>query len=155
MLPLVLGGLGAVGGGLGGAALAGKYMPKLGAKAYEAADMLRSKAAAGLYGAAKNLPGVELEGAALGGLGKQARDVQAGLQRAAQGIGNIPLGAVEGLTNIALPGAIGLAGATSGAAALSGLGQAFMPQQEIVDPESYGSSNSMGARYKPPTMQYV
>ena len=30
-----------------------------------------------------------------------------------------------------------------------------LQQQAPMDPESYGSSNSMGARYKQPTMQYV
>ena len=155
MLPLVLGGLGAVGGGLGGAALAGKYMPKLGVKAYEAADYLRSKAAAGLTGAARNFPGTELEGGSLGGIGKQARDIQASLQKAGQRVANIPLGAVEGLTDVAVPGAVGLASASLGATGLNALGQALMPQQQAVDPESYGSSNSPGARYKAPTMQYV
>ena len=44
MLPLVLGGIGAAGGALGGGALAGRYMPFLGKAAYEGADYLRSKA---------------------------------------------------------------------------------------------------------------
>ena len=155
MIPLVLGGLGAVGGGLGGAALAGKYMPKLGGKAYEVADLLRSKASSGLMSTARNVPGIELEGGSLGAFGKQARGVQAGLQRAGQNVANIPLGAVEGVANLAVPGIAGLGGAALGATALSGLGQAFMPQEQAVDPESYGSSNSQGARYKTPTMQYV
>ena len=155
MLPLLLGGLGAVGGGLGGAALAGKYMPKLGAKAYDAADFLRSKASSGLRGAAQLVPGTELSGGGIGGFGKQARDIQRGLERAGQQVANIPLGAVEGATNIAVPAAAGIGGAALGGATLQGLGQVFLPQEELVDPESYGSSNSPGARYKAPTMQYV
>ena len=155
MLPLLLGGLGAVGGGLGGAALAGKYMPKLGAKAYEAADLLRSKASSGLRGAAQLVPGTDLVGGGIGGFGQQARGVQRGLERASQNVANIPLGAVEGAVNLAVPAAIGLGGAALGGATLQGIGQAFAPQEQAIDPETYGSSNSPGARYKAPTMQYV
>jgi len=35
------------------------------------------------------------------------------------------------------------------------LGVPGFVQQPALDPESYGSSNSLGARYKAPTMQYV
>ena len=48
------------------------------------------------------------------------------------GLGGVALGAI--------PGAMGMPG---------------FQQQAPMDPESYGSSNSMGARYKQPTMQYV
>ncbi len=50
---------------------------------------------------------------------------------AAAGLGGIALGAI--------PESMGIPGF----------------QQQTVDPESYGSSNSAGARYKAPTMQYV
>jgi len=35
------------------------------------------------------------------------------------------------------------------------LGVPGFQQQQIKDPEAYGSSNSPGARYKTPTMQYL
>ena len=62
------------------------------------------------------------------------RSIAAGLVPASAltaGLGGVAAGAI--------PGAMGIPGF----------------QQDSVDPESYGSSNSMGARYKPPTMQYV
>lgn len=61
----------------------------------------------------------------------------------------------------------GIVAAGLGAGALGGLagggvanvgqlvGIPGLQQQAPMDPESYGSSNSMGARYKQPTMQYV
>ena len=54
-------------------------------------------------------------------------------------------------------GAGGLGGLYGGG--VSNVGQLVgipgLQQQAPMDPESYGSSNSMGARYKQPTMQYV
>jgi len=50
----------------------------------------------------------------------------------AAGLGGVALGAI--------PGAMGIPG---------------FQQNVAVDPEAYGSSNSPGARYKAPTMQYV
>ena len=151
MLPLVLGGLGAVGGGLGGAALAGRYMPELKRQAMTAAAKGQRGAAEALRRAGSYVPGTDLEGAGIGGLGMLARDVQKGLQGAGQNIAMLPLNAVG---NIAQAAPIAT-GAIGGGIALNQAGQALFPQQEAVDPESYGSSNSMGARYKPPTMQYV
>jgi hypothetical protein len=151
MIPLVLGGLGAVGGGLGGAALAGRYMPELKKQAMTAAAKGQRKVVNALDRAASYVPGTNMEGAGLGGLGLLARDVQGGLRGAAQNIAMMPLNAVG---NIAQAAPIA-AGTVGGGIAFNQAGQALFPQQEAVDPESYGSSNSMGARYKPPTMQYV
>jgi len=80
-----------------------------------------------------------------------ARDVQGGLRGTAQNIAMMPLNAVGNIAQAA-PIAAGVIG---GGAALNQAGQALFPQQEAVDPESYGSSNSPGARYKAPTMQYM
>ena len=54
-------------------------------------------------------------------------------------------------------GAGGLGGLAGGGVANVGqmVGIPGLQQQAPMDPESYGSSNSMGARYKTPTMQYV
>ena len=54
-------------------------------------------------------------------------------------------------------GAGGLGGLAGGGVANVGqmVGIPGLQQQAPMDPESYGSSNSMGARYKQPTMQYV
>lgn len=58
---------------------------------------------------------------------------------------------------IALTAAGGLGGMIGGG--LANIGQLTgipgLQQNAAVDPESYGSSNSPGARYKAPTMQYV
>jgi hypothetical protein len=63
----------------------------------------------------------------------------------------------QGFMMAGLPGLAGLGGMAGGG--LSNIAQsAGIPgfQAEMpVDPEAYGSSNSAGARYKAPTMQYV
>jgi hypothetical protein len=90
-------------------------------------------------------------------------------------VGNIArtavLGAPAALQAAARPGfAAGLVPASALAAGIGGAAAAqipgalgvpgFAPQPidlgtDLIDPESYGSSNSLGARYKAPTMQYV
>jgi hypothetical protein len=62
----------------------------------------------------------------------------------------------KGIAAGVVPGSIALAG-LGGVAAGAIPGYLGVPgfQQGVVDPESYGSSNSPGARYKAPTMQYV
>jgi hypothetical protein len=92
MLPLVLGGLGAVGGALGAGALAGRYMPLLSKAAYEGADVLRSKASSGLRKTAQKVGATDFEGAGLGMLGTPARVLQERLSRAGAQVANIPLG---------------------------------------------------------------
>lgn len=65
--------------------------------------------------------------------------------------------AAQGVAAGLVPGSAALAG-LGGAALGTGLeamGTPGFQQQAPMDPESYGSSNSMGARYKQPTMQYV
>jgi len=70
----------------------------------------------------------------------------------------------QGLSTGLLLGAGGLGGLSGGGVANAGnmLGVPGMQQAQdmqmlaqSIDPESYGSSNSPGARYKAPTMQYM
>lgn len=143
------GGLGAY----GGLQLAGRYAPELAA---QAGARLKGEKASGLTKeqllAAPINPGTIGEGkVAQGpvnpslnapyekGMGPTTRSygkvAAAGLVPAAAltaGLGGVALGAI--------PGAMGVPGFQQG-----------MP----LDPESYGSSNSPGARYKTPTMQYM
>jgi hypothetical protein len=149
----VLGGLGAAlgaRGALGASRLAGKYAPQLVTAAQEKVVIplgnlvgnigrnlpdgsnIRSKAvgkAADIIAAA--------EGATVGPQGQQmvskiAAGLGAPVAAGAAGLGGLALGAIPGAMNI--PGFV---------------------QQPAIDPESYGSSNSEGARYKAPTMQYM
>jgi hypothetical protein len=73
-----------------------------------------------------------------------------GLNTAAAAVG-VPAGAaLAGLGGVAagsVPGALGIPGFTQQ--------QAMQMQENVVDPEEYGSSNSAGARYKAPTLQYL
>lgn len=132
-------------GGLGAARLAGRYAPRLAEMAQEAIVPVGRA----VRGAMKNVPAGGNRAAVLG----KTREGLANLYTAAQGItpgmvnkaaaaGAVPLAAgLAGLGGVAagaIPGALGVPGFTQG-----------------VDPESYGSSNSEGARYKVPTTQYM
>ena len=139
MLPLILGGAGAIGGG----ALAGRYMSSLGKAAYEGADYLRSKASSGLRKAAKNMAGVDYEGAGLGALGTPARALQARLGQASRSVGNMPLGYVPSIGSIGGLGIAAAAGGTAGAALGGGIGQLIDPEDTL----SAGSSNTPNAQY--------
>ena len=145
-------GAGALGGaaGLLGGRLAGKYSPKLLEAIQEKAIVpagnlvgdiglkvpATSKGRAAVVGKAADILAAA-EGAALNPAAQRT------VGKAAAGLG-VPAGALTaGLGGVALgaiPGAMGVPGFT---------------QDMAIDPESYGSSNSMGARYKAPTMQYV
>jgi hypothetical protein len=63
----------------------------------------------------------------------------------------------QGLMMAGLPGLAGLGGMAGGGVSniAQSLGVPGFQQQQITDPEAYGSSNSPGARYKTPTMQYL
>ena len=130
-LAAAAGGLGGAAGLLGTRALAGKYAPELANKVRnvvtpEIADKLGMTAISGPID-----PSVQRKGPTR----EYAKALAAGLvpaSAAAAGLGGIAAGAI--------PGALGVPG---------------FVQQPALDPESYGSSNSMGARYKTPTMQYV
>ncbi len=72
-------------------------------------------------------------------------------------LGRIQTGINAGLVpaGLAAAGAAGgmLGGGLANAGNLAGI--QGLQQEALVDPESYGSSNSPGARYKAPTMQYM
>jgi len=63
----------------------------------------------------------------------------------------------QGAAMLAMPGIAGIGAMLGGGVANAGqmVGIPGLQQAAPIDPESYGSSNSMGARYKQPTMQYV
>lgn len=154
-LAAAAGGLGGAAGLLGARALAGKYAPGL-----------REAAQTHLLGTAKNPKGI---GALLSSAAKSIpADRDEGLRaRALQGAANITVDALTAATDprgLGKIAAAGLVPASALAAGFGGVAAGAIPgalgvpgfvQQPAIDPESYGSSNSMGARYKAPTMQYV
>ena len=145
-------GAGALGGraGLSGARLAGKYAPQL---LSQVQDTALIPLAERMEKVSERIP--------------RKSTVRSGLMQAA-------MGPVEGIANVVLNpsqermvgkvAAAGLVPASAAAAGLGGIAAGAIPgalgvpgfvQQPALDPESYGSSNSMGARYKASTMQYV
>lgn len=132
-------------GGLGAARLAGRYAPAIG-EAMQSAIVPAGKA---LSAAIESVPPGGKRAEALG----KMRDVLRGAYVAA---GNVPASTVQKTAaTLAVPGAASLAG-LGGMAAGAVPGALGIPGfTGAVDPESYGSSNSEGARYKTPTMQYM
>lgn len=149
------GGLGGAAGLLGARALAGKYAPNL-----------REAAETYLTGTREDPRGI---GAVLSGARKRIpADRQEGLRaKTVEAIANKTANALTGATDPRGLGKLMAAGLVPGAALTAGLGGVALgaipgsmgvpgfTQGGPVDPESYGSSNSPGARYKAPTMQYV
>lgn len=153
-----LGGIaGALGarGALGASRLAGKYAAEIGLP-----RALQDRALSTGVGIADYIQGAR-PGGVRQKVGTQAIDQilkfgaaldkpNYGLNAAAAAVG-VPVGAaLAGLGGVAagaIPGALGVPGFTQQ--------QAMQMQQNVVDPEEYGSSNSAGARYKAPTLQYV
>jgi hypothetical protein len=144
----VLGGLaGALGarGALGAGRLAGRYAPAIG-------EMMQSAIAPvgrAVRSAAKSVPAGGKRAEALGGM----RNMLADAYRSA---GNIsPASIQKAAAGVAVPAGAALAG-LGGQAAGMGLSAINMPGfAPGVDPELYGSSNSPGAQYKTPTLQYL
>jgi hypothetical protein len=147
--------LAGVGGGLGsagalkGARLAGKYAPEI-------TQAIQQKAAIPMGNVVGNIGrGIPPES----NIRNKAVGAAADILSAAEGVAMVPGSQrmVGKLTaGLGVPAAAGLAGL--GGVALGAVPSSMgVPgfQQEVVDPESYGSSNSPGARYKAPTMQYV
>ena len=137
-------------GGLLAARMAGKYSPKLAAAISEKVAVPLGNVVGDI---GRNLPAESKIRA--GAVGKAA-DVVSGLE-------NIVLGS-RGERNAAkvasaafVPGAAGLAGLGGIAAgAIPGaMGIPGFQQQQYVDPEQYGSSNTMGARASTTTAQYM
>jgi len=159
-------GLAGIGGALGGAAgllaarkLAGKYNPSLIASAQKQITNLGNK----ISDTARNLPEKGLRR----GAANVATDVVSAVDT--RMFGNPATGVSAALPfptqnvqrNVGRGLATGLVPASAGLAALGGQAAGMIPgalnvpgfaqQQQSVDPESYGSSNSPGARYKQTT----
>jgi hypothetical protein len=146
-LAAAAGGLGGAAGLLGARQLAGKYAPSL----LKAAKEGKVAAEEELIKSAVRMPE-----------GSKQQNILLGL--ADKSIG-LPIPSQEAFTRgLGKVGAAGLVPAAAAAAGLGGVAAGAIPgalgvpgfvQQPALDPESYGSSNSLGARYKAPTMQYV
>jgi len=139
--------VGAIGGGLGGAALAGRYLPVIAKQAVKAAPAAKKKASDALFNVATRIDdaaaGLNKYGAGdPGAIGAMATDAQ----NALRGGANVVLNAATALEKAPTTGLIrggtqlGVVGAGAGAATLG----ATMGQ--MIDPEMPGSSNTQGAR---------
>ncbi len=161
----LLGGAAALGGAaglLGARALAGKYNPALVAAAQKqvtrlgnkVGDVARDLPEEGLRRKAANVAADVVSAADTRLFGDPTAGVSAAIPFPTQGVQrNIGKGIAAGLVP-----ASALAAGVGGMAAAQIPGALGVPgfvQQPALDPESYGSSNSLGARYKAPTMQYV
>ena len=154
--------LGGAAGLLGARALAGKYNPALVAAAQKQVtnlgnkigDVARNLPEQGLRRGVANMAADVVDAADTRLFGSPIAGLSAALPFPTQNVqrnigGGIAAGLVPGSAALA-----GLGGAGLGAG-LEAMGMPGFQQQAPMDPESYGSSNSMGARYKTPTMQYV
>jgi len=152
------GGLGGAAGLLGARALAGKYNPSL--------LMATQKRLSDAENAAIDYATQARQGGAREAMGNLAADAARAVNRAAFGTGmsnaGLPFPTQNVQRNIgkiaagaAVPAGAGLAGlggvalgAVPGAMGLPGF------QQQTIDPEMYGSSNTVLARSSVPTLQY-
>ena len=161
----LMGGTAALGGAaglLGARALAGKYNPALVAAAQKnvtrlgnkIGDVARDLPEKGIRRAAANVAADVVSAADTRLFGDPNAGISAAIPFPTQGVQR----------NIGKGIAAGLVPASAAAAGLGGIAAAQIPgalgvpgfvQQPALDPEAYGSSNSIGARYKAPTMQYV
>jgi len=161
----LMGGTAALGGAaglLGSRALAGRYNPALIAAAQKGVtglgnkigDVARDLPEKGIRRAAANVAADVVSAADTRLFGDPNAGISAAIPFPTQGVQR----------NIGKGIAAGLVPASAAAAGLGGIAAAQIPgalgvpgfvQQPALDPEAYGSSNSIGARYKAPTMQYV
>ena len=148
-LAAAAGGLGGAAGLLGARQLAGKYAP----------EMVKA-----VQGAGKGAQDFALEQAVKMREGGLRQKALLELADVAGGAGSIPSATKATERVLGRKLAVGLVPAAAAAAGLGGVALGAIPgalgvpgfvQQPALDPESYGSSNSLGARYKAPTMQYV
>jgi hypothetical protein len=156
------GALGGAAGLLGARALAGKYNPALVAAAQKQTtklgnklgDVARDLPEKGLRRGAANVAADVVDAVDTRLFGNPVAGMSAALPFPTQNVQrNISGGLAAGL--VPAGGAIaGLGGVALGAIPAS-MGVPGFQQSGPVDPESYGSSNSAGARYKTPTMQYM
>jgi len=161
----LVGGTAALGGAaglLGARALAGKYNPALVAAAQKnvtrlgnkIGDVARDLPEKGLRRGAANVAADVVSAADVRLFGDPTAGISAAIPSPTKGVQrNIGKGIAAGLVPAA---ALSSAG---GGIALSqipaALGVPGFVQNQALDPESYGSSNSPGARYKASTMQYM
>jgi hypothetical protein len=151
MIPAVLAGLGALGGGVGGFKLAGRYLQHLPPELTKAGKKGTQKMSDALLRGAIGLDRYEGPGA----IGTMAGDLQNVLLKGAETAANIPVEKIANRATTVGQVGLGVLGGLGAGTGLYNIGNALMPQEQAVDPESYGSSNSPGARYKAPTMQYM
>jgi hypothetical protein len=145
LLAGLAGGTGAAGGLLASRKLAGKYADAILGSAKTAGKDLSE---ASLEQAAKMREG-GLRQKALLDLAEAASGVQVAPDNMQRAVGrSLAASLVPGSAALAGLGGVA-AGAIPGAMGIPGF------QQGGLDPESYGSSNSPGARYKASTMQYM
>jgi len=161
----LVGGTAALGGAaglLGARALAGKYNPALVAAAQKnvtrlgnkIGDVARDLPEKGFRRGAANVAADVVSAADARLFGDPNAGISAAIPFPTQGVQrNIGKGIAAGL----VPGAA--LSSAGGGIALSqipaALGAPGFVQSQALDPESYGSSNSPGARYKASTMQYM
>lgn len=161
--------LAGLGGAAGGAAgllaagrLAGKYNPSLIASAQKQVTDLGNRIGAtarnlpekGLRRGAANVAADVVNAVDTRMFGNPDAGVSAAIPFPTQ---NVQRNVGRGLAAGFVPGASALAG-LGGLAAGGGLGEMSIPgfqQQQYVDPESYGSSNTRGARAATTTLQYM
>ena len=133
-------------GGLGAARLAGSYAPVVGEIMQKGIAPVGKAVRRGMG----SVPKDGIRDRALTGM-------RGGLVDAYRAAGNMPASAVQkAAAGLAVPGGAALAGLGGVAAGMipGALGVPGFQQQPVVDPESYGSSNSYGAIYKQTTPQY-
>lgn len=156
------GALGGAAGILGARALAGKYNPALVAAAQKQVTRLGNKVGdvakdlpeKGLRRGAANVAADAVSAIDRRVFGDPLAGVSAALPFPTQGVQrDISKGIAAGLVPASALTA-GLGGVAAGAIP-GAMGVPGFQQQGLIDPESYGSSNSPGARYKAPTLQYM
>lgn len=154
-----LGALGAGGGLLAARQLAGKYNPAL--------MMQMQKGLSNAENAAIDYAMKARQGGAREAAGNLAADLTRGINKAAFGTeltnAGLPFPTQNVQRNIGKGLAAGLVPASAAAAGLGGIALGAIPgsmgvpgfqQQMAMDPESYGSSNTMLARSSVPTLRY-
>jgi len=154
---VALGGIaGALGarGALGASRLAGRYAPFIGETVQSAITPFGKAVRSGMGAVPEGSKRLEALGGmrnVLAGAYRSAGNISPGAVQKAAGAAGVPtaaaLAGLGGVAAGAIPGAFGIPGFTQQ--------QVMQMQEDVVDPESYGSSNSAGARYKAPTLQYV
>ena len=125
--------VGAIGGGLGGAALAGRYLPLAAKNAVKTTRKGTQKASDSIVNAAARLDKYGAGGP--GAIGAMGEDLQNIMLRGADTLANIPAAGL--VRNATRAGVVGAGVGTSVLGANLG---------GVIDPEMPGSSNTLGSR---------